>query len=84
MGGPLLLRIPKLQKRASVPEGTKMGFPKIAPPNFFGFGVTCQWAQYGGCKKHPPPFVLLRGQLPIVKAYLGGGQKLNLFFSFMV
>jgi len=42
-----------------------MGFPKIAPPHFFGFGVTCPWAQKGGVQKHPPcgPH---RGQMPIV------------------
>ena len=50
-GGPLMLRSPKLQKRASDSKGPKMGIPKIAPPNFFGFGVTCPWAQIGGVQK---------------------------------
>ena len=79
-----MLRIPKLQKRASEPEEPKMGDPKILPPIFFGFGVTCPWAQNLGCKKHRPACVPLRGQLPIVKASLWGGPKLILFFSFMV
>jgi len=52
-GGPLMLRSRKLQKRASDPEGPKMGgFPKLHPP-FFGFGVTCLWAQNGGAKSTP-------------------------------
>jgi len=50
-----MLRIPKLQKRASDPEELKMGVPKIPPsPNFFGFEVTRPWAQNGECKKHNP------------------------------
>ena len=54
-GVPLMLRIPKLQKRASDPEELKMGVPKIPPsPNFFGFEVTRPWAQNGECKKHNP------------------------------
>jgi len=53
-GGPLMLRSPKLQRRASDPEGPKMGVPKIAPPNFFRFGVTCLWVQNGGVQKHQP------------------------------
>jgi len=66
-----MLRSQKLQKSASYPEGPKMVVPKIAPPNFFGFGVTCPLVQNGGWgKKHRHPCVPLRGQLPIVKAYL--------------
>ena len=34
-GVPLIIRSPKLQKKASDPEGPKMGVPKIAPPPLF-------------------------------------------------
>jgi len=34
-GGKLMLRSPKLQKRASDTEGPKMGFPKLQPDKFF-------------------------------------------------
>jgi len=53
-GGPLLLISTKLQKIASDPEGPKMGVPIIAPPIFFGFGVTCPLAQNGVVQKVPP------------------------------
>jgi len=75
-GVPLMLMSPKLQKRASYPQGPKMGGSQNCTlSNFFGFGVTCPWAQNGGCKKHRPPFVPLRGQLPILKANLGVDQN---------
>jgi len=64
-GGPLILRSLKLKKRASDPVVPKMGFPKIAPRNFFWIWVTCPWAQNGGCQKNSPCGPL-RGQLPIV------------------
>jgi len=73
-GGPLMLRSTKLEKRASDPEGHKMRVPKIKPPNFFGFGVTCPSAQKG-VQKAQPSCVPLRGQLHIVKAYLGVDQN---------
>ena len=68
-----MLRSPNLQKRASDPEGPKVGVPKIALPHFFGFGVNCKWAQNGGCKKHPK-CVPLRGQLPIVWFWVPEGE----------
>jgi len=65
-----MLRSPKLQKRASDPEGPKMGVPKIAPAQFFlVLGSLAQGPKMGVCKKHPP-CLPLKGQLPIVKAYL--------------
>jgi len=35
-------------------SGPKMGGSKIAPPKFFGFGVSCPWAQNGGVQVVPP------------------------------
>ena len=70
-----MLRSPKLQKRASDPEGPKMGvFQNCTPPIFFGFGVTCPRAENGGVQKAPPN-VPLRSQLPIVKTYLEVDQN---------
>ena len=71
-GGPLMLRSPKLQIRASDHLGPKMGVLKIAPPNFFL--IWCHLpmgSKLGGAKSSAPPCVHLRGQLPIVKAQLG-------------
>jgi len=43
------------KKWASDPEWAQNGgVGKIAPPKFFGFGVSCPWAQNGGCKLYPP------------------------------
>ena len=73
-GGPLMLRSPKLQKRASDPEGPKMAFPKIAPHQFFWIWGHLPMDPKWGVQNHPP-CVPLRGQLPIVKAYLGVEQN---------
>jgi len=42
-----MLRSPKLQKRASDPEGPKMGVPKIAPPIFLGLGSLAHGPKMG-------------------------------------
>ena len=45
---PLMLRSPKLQKRASDPEGPKMGVPEIAPPhNFLDLGSLAHGPKMG-------------------------------------
>ena len=40
------------KKRASDHEGLKFGVSQNCTTHFFGFEVTCPWAQNGGCKKH--------------------------------
>ena len=59
-GGPLMLRSPKLQRRASDPEGPKWGFPKLHPPIFLDLGLLAHGSKMGGAKT-PPPCVPLRG-----------------------
>jgi len=70
-----MLRIPKLQKRASDPEGPKMeGSQNCTQPLSLDLVSLAQGPKMGVCKKHPP-CVPLRGQLPIVKANLGLDQN---------
>jgi len=53
-GGPMMLRSPKLQKRAIDPEGPKMGVSKIAPShNFFYLVSLAHGPNMRGCKRHP-------------------------------
>jgi len=52
-GGPLMLRSTKLQKRASGPEGAKMGVPKFAPPNSLDLGSLAHGTKIGGAKSNP-------------------------------
>jgi len=66
-----MLRSTKLQKMASDPEGPKVGGSQnCTPPISLDSGSLAQGPKMGVCKKHTP-CVPLRGQLPIVKTYLG-------------
>jgi len=69
-----MLRSPKLQKRASDPEGPKMGVPKIAPSPIFLNLVSLAHAPKMGFAKSTPPCVPLRGQLPIVRFWAADGE----------
>ena len=53
-GDPLIIRSPKLQKRARDTEGPKMGVPKITPLIFFWIWGHLPMGPNWGCKKHPP------------------------------
>ena len=52
-GVPLMLRSQKLPKRASDPEGPKMGFPKIAPQFFLYLWLLANGPKMGGAKSTP-------------------------------
>jgi len=55
-GVPLMLRSPKLQKRASDPEGFKMGCSQncTLPPIFLDSGSLAHGPKIGGAKKTHP------------------------------
>ena len=73
-GGPLMLRSPKLQKRASDPDGPKMGVTKIAPLKFFWIWGHLPMGPKWGEAKSTPPCGTLRGQLPIVWFWAPEGE----------
>jgi len=72
MGGPQMLRGPKLQKWASDPGWAQNGGFQNCTPKIGPSGVTCPWAQNGGVKA--PPCGPLWGQLPIVWFWAPEGQ----------
>jgi len=70
-GGPETVRVRKVKNGQVTPDGPKMGVKKLHPPKLDPSGVTCPWAQNGGCNLHPPSGPIW-GQLPILSFWAMG------------